>query len=217
MTGKRPTPVVLCILDGWGYREATDANAIALAHGGNWARLMKECPWSLVDASELHVGLPDGQMGNSEVGHMNLGAGRVVMQDLPRIDKAIADGSVAKDKTLGNFIAKLKASKGAAHMLGLLSPGGVHSHQDQMAAVARIIAEAGVPVVVHGFLDGRDTPPSSARGFLADFEKKLAGVKNISFGTIGGRYYGMDRDKRWEREELAYDALLGQSEFRAKT
>ena len=217
MTAKRPKPVVLCILDGWGYREATDSNAIALAHGGNWARLMKECPWSLVDASELHVGLPDGQMGNSEVGHMNLGAGRVVMQDLPRIDKAIADGSVAKDKTLADFIAKLKASKGACHMLGLLSPGGVHSHQDQMAAVARIIAEAGVPVVMHGFLDGRDTPPSSARGFLAAFEKKVAGLKNVSFGTIGGRYYGMDRDKRWEREELAYDALLGQFEFHAAT
>jgi len=217
MTAKRPKPVVLCILDGWGYREATDANAIALAHGGNWARLMKECPWSLVDASEDHVGLPDGQMGNSEVGHMNLGAGRVVMQDLPRIDKAIKDGSVAKDKTLGAFIAKLKASKGSAHILGLLSPGGVHSHQDQMAAMARIIAEAGVPVIVHGFLDGRDTPPSSARGFLAEFEKQLGGLKNVTFGTIGGRYYGMDRDKRWEPEEVAYDALLGQSEFRAPT
>src|SRR5256885_16672166 len=111
VTAKRPKPLVLCILDGWGYREATDANAIALAHGKNWAGLMKECPWSLVDASELHVGLPHGQMGNSEVGHMNLGAGRVVMQDLPRIDKAIGDGSVAKDKTLGTFIERLKASK----------------------------------------------------------------------------------------------------------
>jgi 2,3-bisphosphoglycerate-independent phosphoglycerate mutase len=217
MTGKRPKPVVLCILDGWGYREAAEANAISLAHGGNWARLTKECPWSLVDASEQHVGLPDGQMGNSEVGHMNLGAGRVVTQDLPRIDKAIQDGAVAKDRTLADFIARLKASKGAAHMLGLLSPGGVHSHQDQMAAVARIIAEAGVPVVMHGFLDGRDTPPSSARGFLAAFEQKVAGLKNVSFGTIGGRYYGMDRDKRWEREELAYDALLGRSEFKAAT
>ena len=215
MTAKRPKPVVLCILDGWGYREATDANAIALAHGGNWARLMEECPWSLVDASELHVGLPDGQMGNSEVGHMNLGAGRVVMQDLPRIDKAIADGSVARNPNLRGFIEKLKASNGACHMIGLLSPGGVHSHQDQMAAVARIIAEAGVPVVLHGLLDGRDTPPSSAREYLKLFEAKLEGLVNVSFGTIGGRYYGMDRDKRWEREELAYDALLGQSQFRA--
>src|ERR1700753_4331021 len=122
MSGTRPQPVVLWILDGWGYREAAEANAISLAHGGNWARLMKECPWSLVDASEHHVGLPDGQMGNSEVGHMNLGAGRVGMQDLPRIDKAIQDGSVAKDETLADFIAKLKASKGSAHLLGLLSP-----------------------------------------------------------------------------------------------
>ncbi|HVM80755.1 MAG TPA: 2,3-bisphosphoglycerate-independent phosphoglycerate mutase, partial [Stellaceae bacterium] len=107
------------------------------------------------------------------------------------------------------------ASKGSCHMLGLLSPGGVHSHQDQMAAVARLIAEAGVPVVMHGFLDGRDTPPSSARGFLADFEKQVADLKNVGFGTIGGRYYGMDRDKRWERETLAYDTLLGRSEFKA--
>jgi 2,3-bisphosphoglycerate-independent phosphoglycerate mutase len=213
----RPKPVVLCILDGWGYREATDNNAIALAKGVNWAKLLKECPWSLVDASELHVGLPHGQMGNSEVGHMNLGAGRVVMQDLPRIDLAIEDGSLAKKPELAAFIGKLKASKGVCHMLGLLSPGGVHSHQDQMAAVARIIADAGVPVVVHGFTDGRDTPPSSARGFVADFEKKIAGHKNIAFGTIGGRYYGMDRDKRWERVELAYNAFLGQSEFKAPT
>ena len=214
-TEKRPKPVVLCILDGWGYREATDANAVALAHGSNWARLMQECPWSLVDASELHVGLPHGQMGNSEVGHMNLGAGRVVMQDLPRIDLAIEDGSLAKKPELAEFIAKLKASGGSCHMMGLLSPGGVHSHQDQMAAVARVIAQAGVPVVMHGFLDGRDTPPSSARGFLADFQKQVADLKNLSFGTIGGRYYGMDRDKRWERVELAYNAFLGESAFTA--
>src|SRR3569623_385833 len=213
----RPKPVVLCILDGWGYREATDNNAIALAKGGNWARLIKECPWSLVDASELHVGLPHGQMGNSEVGHMNLGAGRVVMQDLPRIDLAIEDGSLAKKPELAEFIAKLKATKGACHVMGLLSNGGVHSLQDQMAAVARLVADAGVPVVVHGFTDGRDTPPSSARGFIADFEQKIAGHKGISFGTIGGRYYGMDRDKRWERVELAYNAFLGESEFKAPT
>jgi 2,3-bisphosphoglycerate-independent phosphoglycerate mutase len=213
----RPKPVVLCILDGWGYREATDNNAIALAKGTNWARLIKDCPWSLVDASELHVGLPHGQMGNSEVGHMNLGAGRVVMQDLPRIDLAIEDESLARKPELADFIAQLKASKGACHMMGLLSPGGVHSHQDQMAAVARIIAQAGVPVVMHGFLDGRDTPPSSARGFLADFQAKVADLKNVSFGTIGGRYYGMDRDKRWERVELAYNAFLGESAFTPPT
>jgi 2,3-bisphosphoglycerate-independent phosphoglycerate mutase len=215
MTGKRPKPVVLCILDGWGYREATDHNAVALAHGRNWARLLEECPWSLVDASELHVGLPHGQMGNSEVGHMNMGAGRVVMQDLPRIDLAIQDGGLARLPALINFIAALKASGGACHMLGLLSPGGVHSHQDQMAAVARILADAGVPVVVHGFLDGRDTPPSSARGFAAAFTRQVADLKNVRFGTIGGRYYGMDRDKRWERVERAYNALLGAAEFSA--
>jgi 2,3-bisphosphoglycerate-independent phosphoglycerate mutase len=216
MSENRPKPVVLCILDGWGHREATDHNAVALAHGVNWARLIKECPWSLVDASELHVGLPTGQMGNSEVGHMNLGAGRVVMQDLPRIDTAISSGEVAQMPALRDFIGKLKQSGGACHLLGLLSPGGVHSHQDQMAAVAKIVAAAGVPVFVHGFLDGRDTPPSSAKGFIADFAAKVSSEKTIRFGTIGGRYYGMDRDKRWERVELAYNAFFGEAPYTAK-
>ncbi len=217
MTENRPKPVVLCILDGWGHREATDHNAVALAHGANWARLIKECPWSLVDASELHVGLPAGQMGNSEVGHMNLGAGRVVMQDLPRIDAALAGGEVAAMPAMRDFIAKLKRSGGACHLLGLLSPGGVHAHQDQIAAVARIVAAAGVPVHVHGFLDGRDTPPASAQGFLADFAAKVADIGTIRWGTIGGRYYGMDRDQRWERVELAYNAFFGDAPYAAPT
>src|ERR1700761_2315492 len=164
--GKRPKPVVLCILDGWGYREATDNNAVALAHGKNWARLLKECPWSLVDASELHVGLPHGQMGNSEVGHMNLGAGRVVLQDLPRIDQAVADGSLQHNVSLLDFIERMKKARGTVHLMGLLSPGGVHAHQDHIAALVKILSHAGLTVAIHAFLDGRDTPPKSADDYL---------------------------------------------------
>ena len=147
-------------------------------------------------------------MGNSEVGHMNLGAGRVVMQDLPRIDKAVADGSLAKNKALAEFIAKLKKSGGTAHLLGLLSPGGVHSHQDHMAALAKLLDAAGIPVVCHAFLDGRDTPPKSALDYLARFDAATKGLKNFRFGTVGGRYFGMDRDKRWDRDSKAYEAMV---------
>lgn len=209
VTQPRPKPVILCILDGWGHREEGADNAVELANTPHWDRITRDSPWSLVDASELYVGLPDGQMGNSEVGHMNLGAGRIVMQDLPRIDLAIADGSIAKLPELGKFIQKMSGSKGAVHLLGLLSPGGVHSHQDQMAALAGILDGAGIEVVVHGFLDGRDTPPQSALGFVADFERKIAPMRRVRIGTIGGRYFGMDRDKRWDRVTLAYGAFLG--------
>jgi 2,3-bisphosphoglycerate-independent phosphoglycerate mutase len=204
----RPRPVVLCILDGWGHRTECQDNAICQAHMPVWKRLLRECPSALLDASAHEVGLPQGQMGNSEVGHMNLGAGRIVTQDLPRIDQAVADGSLARSGMLRDFIAELKASKGRAHLFGLLSPGGVHSHQDHLAALARTVAGAGVPVVVHGFLDGRDTPPRSALGFLEKFERDIAGHGEIAIGTIGGRYYAMDRDKRWERVELAYDSIV---------
>ncbi|HLN25227.1 MAG TPA: 2,3-bisphosphoglycerate-independent phosphoglycerate mutase, partial [Patescibacteria group bacterium] len=140
-----PRPVVLCILDGWGYRAEREDNAIALAATPNWDDLLATCPHALLATSGLAVGLPDGQMGNSEVGHMNLGAGRVVMQDLPRIDLAVADGSLAANPALLRTIDALKRSGGTAHLLGLLSPGGVHSHQDHMAALAVAIADAGVP------------------------------------------------------------------------
>src|SRR5262245_33190964 len=158
-----PRPIVLCVLDGWGHRPEPRDNAILAARTPNYDRLVATCPQGLIDASELYVGLPAGQMGNSEVGHMNLGAGRVVMQDLPRIDQAVADGSLARNPTLQDFIARLKASGGACHLMGLVSPGGVHSHQDHIAALANIVAAAGVPVRLHAFLDGRDTPPQSAR------------------------------------------------------
>ncbi len=200
-------PVVLCILDGFGHRDETRDNAIALAKAPVLKRLMSEEPHALIATSGLAVGLPAGQMGNSEVGHMNIGAGRVVMQDLPRIDAAIADGSFKSIAALKDLIAKLKASGGTCHLLGLVSPGGVHSHQDHIVALARTLDDAGVPVAIHGFLDGRDTPPQSALEFVAKLESDLAGTKNVRIATISGRYYAMDRDKRWDRVEKAYRAI----------
>ncbi len=202
----RPRPVVLCILDGWGEREETDFNAIAAADTPVWDRLRATCPRARLDASGGEVGLPDGQMGNSEVGHTNIGAGRVVAQDLPRIDAAVADGSLAKAPVLGQFVTALKQSGGMAHLMGLISPGGVHSHQDQIAALANILAGEGIPVLVHAFLDGRDTPPSSGQSYMADF---LAAAPRATVATVMGRYYAMDRDKRWERVGKAYAALSG--------
>ncbi|MCW5771126.1 MAG: 2,3-bisphosphoglycerate-independent phosphoglycerate mutase [Rhodospirillaceae bacterium] len=213
----RLRPVVLCVLDGWGHRVECDDNAICQAHPRNWERLEAACPHALLDASELHVGLPEGQMGNSEVGHMNIGAGRVVMQELPRIDQAVRKGAIPGLPAFRDFVAKVKAAGGTAHVMGLLSPGGVHSHQAHFAAMARDLAAAGLPVAVHGFLDGRDTPPRSALEYLARFEHDIAGAPGIRIATIGGRYYGMDRDKRWERVALAYDALVDAKGERAPT
>ncbi len=212
---RRPRPVVLCILDGWGHRRERADNSVALAKAPNWNRFLRDCPHALLEASETFVGLPSGQMGNSEVGHMNLGAGRVVMQDLPRIDRAVADGSLAKNKALVDFIAKLRKSGGTAHLVGLLSPGGVHSHQDHIGALAKALDAAGVPTVCHALLDGRDTPPKSALGFLERYEAATKGLKQFRVGTVGGRYYGMDRDKRWDREELAYNAMVAAQGERA--
>lgn len=212
----RPKPLILCILDGWGHRHDSDHNAIALAHTPHWDRFMAECPHSLIEASALDVGLPEGQMGNSEVGHMNIGAGRVVMQDLPRIDTAVANGSLARHPRLQQFVSNLKQSGGDCHLLGLLSPGGVHSHQDHLAALAKLIAGAGIKVWIHAFLDGRDTPPKSAVGFLKKFEQDLNGV--AEFATIGGRYFAMDRDQRWDRVLKAYDTMVvGDAPHRAPT
>jgi 2,3-bisphosphoglycerate-independent phosphoglycerate mutase len=210
-------PVVLCVLDGWGHRADCTDNAICQARPGNWERLVRERPHALLDASELHVGLPRGQMGNSEVGHMNIGAGRVVMQDLPRIDKALKDGAIPRLPAFRDFVARMKATGGTAHVMGLLSPGGVHSHQAHFAAIVRSLAEAGITAAVHGFLDGRDTPPRSALGYLAAFERDIAHAPGVSIATIGGRYYAMDRDKRWERVALAYDALVDAGGPRAET
>jgi 2,3-bisphosphoglycerate-independent phosphoglycerate mutase len=203
----RPRPLVLCILDGWGHRTEREDNAIALADTPNWDRFLAQSPHALVETSGLDVGLPAGQMGNSEVGHMNIGAGRVMMQELPRIDAAIADGTLAKNEKLQELISALKKSGGTCHLMGLVSPGGVHSHQDQIVALARTVDNAGVPVRLHAFLDGRDTPPQSALGFMKAFGAAIGGLARTTIATVGGRYYGMDRDKRWDRVEKAYLAL----------
>jgi 2,3-bisphosphoglycerate-independent phosphoglycerate mutase len=204
----RPRPLVLCILDGWGERQKADDNAIEIARAPNWHRLEARWPHARLEASEHYVGLPDGQMGNSEVGHTNIGAGRVVLQDLPRIDGAIAEGKLATMPALCDFIGKLKESRGTAHLMGLMSPGGVHSHQRQIAALARILAEAGVPVAVHAFLDGRDTPPKAAASYVKQFQEDVAGLRDVRIATLCGRYYAMDRDKRWDRVERAYRATV---------
>ncbi len=204
----RPTPLVLCILDGWGHRDDPTDNALAQAKLPTWSRWMATAPHALLETSGAAVGLPPGQMGNSEVGHMNIGSGRVLVQDLPRIDSAIADGSFAKNNGLQNFIATLRKTGGTAHLLGLVSEGGVHSHQDQIAALAKVVGDAGVPVRVHAFLDGRDSPPQSGAAFVAAFENAIAGHKDTRIATVSGRYYAMDRDKRWERVEKAYDVIV---------
>ena len=198
-------PVVLCILDGWGYREEREYNAIAQAHAPHWKEMWATCPHAFLRTSGLDVGLPAGQMGNSEVGHMTMGAGRIIMQDLPKIDAAIKDGSLAKLPQLLDLIAKLKATGGTCHLMGLCSPGGVHAHQDHMLALARIVAAAGVPVAIHAFTDGRDVAPKSAIDQVTALAAALP--MHASIASISGRYYAMDRDKRWERVELAYRAM----------
>ena len=205
---KRPRPVMLCILDGWGHRENKQDNAIEMGDTPNWHQLVASCPNTLIATSGLDVGLPKGQMGNSEVGHTNIGAGRVVMQDLPKIDQAAEDGSLANRPAVVNLIKALKDSKGVCHLMGLMSPGGVHSHINHIIALAKIVSEAGIPVDVHAFLDGRDVPPDSALGYVKEFEAKIKTMKNVRITTVSGRYYAMDRDNRWDRIELAYNALM---------
>ena len=200
-------PAVLCILDGWGHRDDPTDNAIAQADTPNWDRMMATCPQAFLQTSGDEVGLPDGQMGNSEVGHMNLGAGRVVMQDLPRIDRQVASGALLTNDTLQDQITTLLDSGGTCHLLGLLSPGGVHSHQDHMVALATAVSTAGIPVCVHAFLDGRDTPPKSAAGFMEEFLSDIDSLQGVTVATVTGRYFAMDRDQRWERVVKGYDAM----------
>jgi 2,3-bisphosphoglycerate-independent phosphoglycerate mutase len=206
---KRPRPAVLCILDGWGSRPDADDNAITRAEPENYQRMLAECPHALLATSGRAVGLPAGQMGNSEVGHMNIGAGRIVVQDLPRIDDSIADHSFLKRPALVDLIARVKKVNGAVHVVGLVSPGGVHSHQDHIVALVRALSGAGLQVRIHAFLDGRDTPPRSAQGFMRLFERAIAGLHDVCVATVSGRYYAMDRDGRWDRVAKAYDAIVG--------
>jgi 2,3-bisphosphoglycerate-independent phosphoglycerate mutase len=201
-------PVVLCVLDGWGWRPEESENAIALADTPVFDRLMVDCPTAFLQTSGTDVGLPDGQMGNSEVGHLNLGAGRVVNQDTQRITAAIKDGTLAHSPVLGELISKLTNSNATCHLMGLISAGGVHSHQDQIVALAKILNDAGIKVTVHAFLDGRDTPPKSATGFLQQFCTDIDPLQLVSIATVTGRFYAMDRDKRWGRVSAAYKAIV---------
>ena len=203
-----PKPVVLCILDGWGLREGAEGNAPMLADTPHFDAIMQG-PHAKLLTHGNDAGLPTGQMGNSEVGHTNIGAGRVVAMDLGQIDLAIEDGSFFRNAALAGFIAKLRASGGAAHLMGLVSDGGVHGHLVHIAAAARAITDAGVPVVVHAITDGRDVAPSSARHFMCALMDILPPQARIA--TVTGRYFALDRDNRWDRVETAYRAMvLGQ-------
>ena len=215
-TAYHPTkePVVLCILDGWGHRADPTHNAVALANTPALDKLWVNCPHSFLAASGTDVGLPEGQVGNSEVGHMNIGAGRVVQQDLPRLNDATNDGSLTAHPALQELAGHLGSTGGTAHVIGLISPGGVHAHQEHVLAVVSGLTKGNIPVVIHAFTDGRDVLPRDAAVSLPYFISKLP--KNATIGSLTGRYFGMDRDHRWDRTQKAYDAIvLGQADFHA--
>ena len=206
----RTGPLVLVVLDGWGLREARDGNAIKLARTPTYAELVDRFPHASLVASGESVGLPPGQMGNSEVGHITMGAGRVVYQDLTRIDKAIGDGDFAEKPAFIEAMARCQGGSHALHFIGLVSPNGIHSHTRHLYALIEMAARHKVErVFVQGFTDGRDTSPNGGAGFVGELERvmKAAGVGRVA--SIGGRYYGMDRDNRWERTKKAYDAIVG--------
>jgi 2,3-bisphosphoglycerate-independent phosphoglycerate mutase len=218
MAADTSRPVALIVLDGWGYREETDGNAIAMANTPTWDAVWSHPARTLLAASGLRVGLPDGQMGNSEVGHLNLGAGRVVMQDLVRISTAISDGSFFRNPALLSACRKVKENRGTLHLIGLLGSGGVHAIDEHLFALIDLAVREGVPnVAIHAFMDGRDTMPRSGFDYmqkLLEFIESRAGSATESSGTrvriasVSGRYYAMDRDKRWQRTELAYRAVV---------
>lgn len=200
-------PILLMILDGWGYRENKDGNAIEMAKSPNWHKLWNDWPHALISASGLSVGLPEGTMGNSEVGHLNLGAGRVVYQEYTRINKSIEEKTFFKNKTLKELFPKIKASGSALHLMGLVSDIGVHSHLNHMYALLDFAASEGIKkIFIHCFTDGRDSPPDSGRKYINQLEDRIKGKAKIA--TVMGRYYAMDRDKRWDRVEKAYLAIV---------
>jgi 2,3-bisphosphoglycerate-independent phosphoglycerate mutase len=206
-TAKRP--LVLTILDGWGYRAETANNAIALARKPTYDQLLREYPNTLIHASEHFVGLPDGQMGNSEVGHLNIGAGRIVQMDITRIDALIAAGTFSKNPEIVRALQRAREGGRQLHLFGLVSDGGVHSHQEHLYALLRAAREYGLTrVFVHAFMDGRDTGPTSGAGFIAQLEQKMREYGLGKIASINGRYYAMDRDRRWERERKAFDAMV---------
>jgi len=202
-------PLVLTVLDGWGYRAETANNAIALARKPNYDKLQREFPNSLIQASDHFVGLPDGQMGNSEVGHLNIGAGRIVQMDITRIDALIVSGNFQKEPSIVQAMQKARDGRKQLHLFGLVSDGGVHSHQEHLYALLRTARENGLQhVFVHAFMDGRDTAPDSGAGFIAKLEQKMREFGIGKIASINGRYYAMDRDRRWERERKAFDAMV---------
>ena len=202
-------PLVLTILDGWGYRAETANNAIALAKKPTYDKLLGEYPNTLIQASDHFVGLPDGQMGNSEVGHLNIGAGRVVQMDITRIDAQIASGEFAKNPPVALAMKRAREAGRQLHLFGLCSDGGVHSQLEHLYALLRTAREYGLSrVFVHCFMDGRDTPPASGAGYIAQLEQKMREYGVGKVATVSGRYYAMDRDKRWERERKAFDAMV---------
>ena len=202
------TPVVLLILDGFGYREDIADNAIAQAKKPNWDKLWQHYPHTLINASESFVGLPAGQMGNSEVGHLNIGAGRIVFQEFERINNSIETGEFNQNSALLEAVNKAKNADKALHIFGLISDGGVHSHQDHIYAMINLAAKQGLrKIYVHAFLDGRDTPPVSAKPYLQALEAQIQKIGAGKIASICGRYYAMDRDKRWERVAPAYTLL----------
>ncbi|SFJ65769.1 2,3-bisphosphoglycerate-independent phosphoglycerate mutase [Jannaschia pohangensis] len=199
-------PVILCILDGWGISDRPEQSAPDCAHTPNFDWLMATCPHATLTTFGPAVGLPEGQMGNSEVGHMNIGAGRVVWMDLGLIDKSVADGTFGDEPTLTDWIAGLKDSGGRAHLMGVISDGGVHGHIEHLLAACHAVTAAGVPVVVHAITDGRDVPPRSAEGFV---DQVLQGLPDgATVGTLTGRYFAMDRDNRWDRVQRAWAAMV---------
>ena len=201
-------PVALIILDGFGHSETSQSNAIKEANSPTWDRLWSSYPHTLVQTSGMAVGLPEGQMGNSEVGHMNLGAGRIVYQNFTKVSKAIEDGDFFENQVIADAIDSAVAKNGAVHIMGLASPGGVHSHEDHLIAAIEMAAQRGAKkVYVHAFLDGRDTPPRSAEPTLQKLDAKLHELGVGFVASLIGRYYAMDRDNRWERVQQAYDLL----------
>src|SRR5881296_1615511 len=217
------TPVVLIVLDGWGFRPGREGNAIELGQTPVWHKLWDRASRTLLEASGLAVGLPEGQIGNSEVGHLNLGAGRVVPQDLVRISQSIDSGEFVRIPALVKLVEDTRRQGGTLHVVGLIGTGGVHALDKHLLAAVQLGRNAGVPVAIHAWLDGRDTPPNSGLGFMEELLEEL-GVRSRETGearlnpdsglltpvvsTVIGRYYAMDRDKRWERTKLAYDAMV---------
>jgi len=205
----RPKPLVLIILDGWGYRAETKANAIALARKPTYDRLLREYPNTLIQTSGPYVGLPDGQMGNSEVGHLNIGAGRIVHMDSTRIELMIQNGEFFSHPVLLAAMKNARSDGRRLHLFGLLSDGGVHSHQKHLYALLRMAKENGVDrVFVHAFMDGRDTLPTNGAGYLEQLQQKMREYNTGKIATVSGRYYAMDRDRRWERIAKAYNAMV---------